>query len=132
MSNLIALAGVGKTVTIRGHDITVIGISARGISVLLSRFPSLLEAMNGKGLDGAALMKLGPDIVAALIAWGTGTPNDEAAEAAADSLDMNTQLALLEAIISETFAGDMPGFIKRLTGLAAGAGVEVGQEIAAE
>ena len=125
---LLDLAGAGRTVPVRGTDITVTGISARGLAGLLTRFPQLIEAMDGKGLDMSALADLGPDVLAAVIAAGTGAAGDAAAEAVADSLGLGEQLTLIEAIAVETFAGDSANFLKRLESLGASVGVEIGAE----
>ena len=126
-ASLLDLAGVGRTVSIRGLEISVTGISARGLAVLFSRFPQLVDAVTGAGLDLSSLAELGPDVLAAVIAAGTGHPGSEQAEAVAASLSMSDQLSLVEAIGSETFAGDAANFMQRLEKLAAGVGVQVGK-----
>lgn len=126
-ASLLDLAGVGRTVSVRGLDIPVTGISARGLAVLFARFPSLVDAVTGAGLDLSSLADLGPDVLAAVIAAGTGHPGSEQAEAVAASLSMADQLSLIEAIGQETFAGDAGNFMKRLEALAAGVGVQVGK-----
>lgn len=126
-ASLLDLAGVGRTVTVRGLDIPVTGISARGLAVLFSRFPALVDAVTGAGLDLSSIADLGPDVLAAVIAAGTGHPGDSKAEAVAASLSMSDQLSLVEAIGSETFAGDAQNFMRRLESLAAGVGVQVGK-----
>lgn len=126
-ASLLDLAGVGRTVTVRGLDIPVTGISAKGLAVLFGRFPQLVDAVTGAGLDLSSLADLGPDVLAAVIAAGTGHPGDAKAEAVAASLSMSDQLSLVEAIGQETFAGDAQNFMARLERLAAGAGVQVGK-----
>lgn len=126
-ASLLDLAGVGRTVTVRGLDIPVTGISARGLAVLFGRFPSLVDAVTGAGLDLSSLADLGPDVLSAVIAAGTGHPGDAKAEAVAASLSMSDQLSLIEAIGTETFAGDPGNFMARLEKLASGVGVQVGK-----
>lgn len=126
-ASLLDLAGVGRTVTVRGLDVPVTGISAKGLAVLFGRFPSLVDAVTGAGLDLSSLADLGPDVLAAVIAAGTGHPGDAKAEAVAANLSMSDQLSLVEAIGAETFAGDAQNFMKRLEQLAAGVGVQVGK-----
>lgn len=125
MSGLLDLAGAGRAVHVRGATVTVTGISARGLAALLRRFPALLEMLDGKGLNIDALATLGPDVLAALIAAGTGAAGDARAEAVADGLGIADQLALVEAIAAETFSGDPAGFLSRLTALAGGLGVQI-------
>lgn len=126
-ASLLDLAGVGRTVAVRGLDIPVTGISARGLAVLFGRFPSLVDAVTGAGLDLSSLSDLGPDVLSAVIAAGTGHPGDAKAEAVAASLSMSDQLSLIEAIGTETFAGDPGNFMARLEKLASGVGVQVGK-----
>lgn len=126
MSSLADLAGVGRDVEIRGRKVTVTGVSARGLATLFRRFPELVGAVTGAGLNIASLVEMGPEVLAAVIAAGTGSPDDPDAEAVADRLGMSDQLALIEAIILESFGGDPEGFMKRLEGLAGGLGVQTG------
>jgi hypothetical protein len=130
VSGLLELAAAGRDVIVRGKPVTVTGISARGLAGLLRRFPELLELLDGKGLNMEALATLGPDVLAAIVAAGTGSAGDKRAEEIADSLGLSDQLALIEAIAVETFAGDPQGFLKRLESLAAGAGVQIGSDAA--
>jgi len=126
MTSLADLAGVGQDVTVRGQKVTVTGVSARGLALLFKRFPELVGAVTGAGLSLASLTELGPDVLAAVIAAGTGAPGDPQAEAVADRLGMSDQLSLIEAILSETFAGDPEDFMKRLENLAGAVGVQTG------
>ena len=129
-ASLADLAGVGRDVEIRGLRVTVTGVSARGLATLFKRFPDLVGAVTGAGLSIASLTEMGPEVLAAVIAAGTGAPGDPAAEDVADRLGMSDQLALIEAIIGETFAGDPEGFMKRLENLAGAVGVQTSQAAA--
>ncbi|MEA5159971.1 hypothetical protein U5903_04205 [Cereibacter johrii] len=131
-ASLLDLAGVGRTVTVRGTPVTVTGISARGLAALFSRFPDLVGAVTGGGLDLTSLVTTGPDVAAAVLAAGTGHPGDERAEAVAASLSLSDQLALLEGIAHETFGGGgVEDFAKRLAAAAASVGVSAGAAEAA-
>ena len=125
-ASLADLAGVGRDVQIRGLKVTVTGVSARGLASLFKRFPDLVGAVTGVGLNISSLVEMGPEVLAAVIAAGTGSPDDPAAEEVADRLGMSDQLSLIEAILSETFAGDPEGFMKRLENLAGAVGVQTG------
>ena len=129
-ASLADLAGAGRDVEIRGLRVTVTGVSARGLATLFKRFPDLVGAVTGAGLSIASLTEMGPEVLAAVIAAGTGAPGDPAAEDVADRLGMSDQLALIEAIIGETFAGDPEGFMKRLENLAGAVGVQTSQAAA--
>ena len=74
MVGLVDIAPVTSTVFIRGHDITITGVSARGIAHLLARFPELRALMTGREVAFGDLLKLGGDVIAAIIAAGTGSP----------------------------------------------------------
>ncbi|MBO4169550.1 phage pre-tape measure protein [Cereibacter azotoformans] len=131
-ASLLDLAGVGRTVTVRGTPVTVTGISARGLAALFSRFPDLIQSVTGGGLDLTSLVTTGPEVAAAVLAAGTGHPGDERAEAVAASLSLSDQLALIEGIAAETFGSDgIEGFAKRLASAAAAAGVRAGEAEAA-
>ena len=124
LASLADLAGAGRDVTVRGRTVTVTGVSARGLAVLFRRFPDLIGAVTGAGLSVSALADMGPDVLAAVIAAGTGSPDDPAAEEVADRLPLSDQLTLIEAIMAESFGGDPAGFMKRLESLAAGIGAQ--------
>jgi hypothetical protein len=129
-ASLADLAGVGRDVEVRGLKVTVTGVSARGLALLFKRFPELVGAVTGAGLSLASLTELGPDVLASVIAAGTGAPGDPQAEAVADGLSMSDQLALIDAILLESFGGDPEGFMQRLEKLAAGVGVQTSQAAA--
>lgn len=125
-SLLLDLAAAGRVVPLRGRDVTVRGLSARAIARLLARFPALTAALAGPGVSAAALLSLGPSVVAAIIAGGLSLLDDDDAERAAGDLTAADQVALIEAILADTVADDPAGFLMRLAKLAAGAGVEIG------
>ena len=120
------------TVSVLGHDVPVSGISVAGLAVLMARFRQVSDYLSGRpvDLDAATLLSLGPDVVAAIIACGTGgvrlTPQgafiDAAEEQAAAALPLEAQANLLEAILSRTFPRGVPDFLDRITRLAQSAG----------
>ena len=122
MVGLVDIAPITSSVTIRGQDITITGVSARGIALLLARFPELRAVMTGREVALDELLKLGGDVIAATIASGTGTPGDTQAEAAADSLTLEEQADLLAAIVELTMPRGFGPLVERLSllGLLAG------------
>lgn len=130
-SLLLDLAAAGRVVSIRGRDVTVRGLSARAIARLLARFPALTAALAGPGISAAALLSLGPSVVAAITAAGLGLLDDEDAERAAGDLTAADQAALIDAVLAETVADDPAGFLQRLASLAARVGVEIGGQTSA-
>lgn len=116
-SSLIALAAARhRTVDIDGTAVSVRGISAREIAVLAARYDEIRAVLSGGevSLSTEALIDLGPDVVAAIIAAGTGGivrderghyALDDEAISVASTLGLGAQILLLDAILSETFPG---------------------------
>ena len=129
MVGLVDIAPVTSTVSIRGQDITITGVSARGIALLLARFPELRAVMTGREVALDDLLKLGGDVIAAIIAAGTGVPGDAQAEAAADNLTLEEQADLLGAIVELTMPRGLGPLVEKLSrlGLLAGGGASAMQ-----
>ena len=70
MVGLVDIAPITSSVTIRGQDIMITGVSARGIALLLARFPELRAVMTGREVAQDVLWRLGGDVIAAIIAAG--------------------------------------------------------------
>jgi hypothetical protein len=119
MVSLLDIADQQKTVTIRGKDVAVFGISAQDIVYLFGKFPELRLLMSGKQADltPETLLKLAPGAVAAAIAAGTGSAGDENAEAVAARLGLGEQLELLAAIFDLTFPQGVGPFVAKLDAL---------------
>ena len=129
MVGLVDIAPVTSTILVRGQDITITGVSARGIALLLARFPELRAVITGREVAMDDLLKLGGDVIAAIIAAGTGVPGDAQAEAAADNLTLEEQADLLGAIVELTMPRGLGPLVERLSrlGLLAGGGASAMQ-----
>jgi hypothetical protein len=126
MPGLLDVAESFLRVTIKGVDVEVPGIGAEGIAYLFHRFPIIRELIGGKSpdLSPEALTKLAPEAIAAIIAAGTGHPNDPETEAVAAKLSADDQLTLLEAIAGETMPKGVAPFVERFSDLFERLGVE--------
>jgi hypothetical protein len=115
MADLLDIAASLETVEIRGQKISVPGIEARGIIYLFQKFPILREWLTKKGgVSVERLSSAGPDIVAAVIAAGTGHPGDERYEAAARNLGISDQLDLVAVIFRVTLPKGVDSLLARL------------------
>ena len=122
MVGLVDIAPVTSTILVRGQDITITGVSARGIALLLARFPELRAVITGREVAMDDLLKLGGDVIAAIIAAGTGSPGDNDAEQAADNLTLEEQADLLASIVELTMPRGLGPLVEKLSrlGLLAG------------
>ena len=129
MVGLVDIAPITSSVSIRGKDISITGVSARGIASLLARFPELRALMTGREVALEDLLKLGGDVIAAIIATGTGAPGDVDAEKAADNLTLEEQADLLAAIVELTMPRGLGPLVEKLSllGLLAGGGASAMQ-----
>jgi len=117
MAGLIDIAPAAETVPIRGTAITVTGIGAHGIAALLQRFPDLRKMMSGMEIDTDDLVAMGGDVVAAVLAAGTGAAGDEAAEVAAAGLSIDEQMDLLGAVMKVTMPKGVGPLVEKLAGM---------------
>lgn len=127
MPGLLDVAPSMKTVTVCGTEVAVTGVSAKGVAVIMSRFPMVRELMTGRapqGLTAESLVQLVPDAIACVIAAGTGAPGDAKAEAIAATLPVGDQLELLDSIIKATLPQGTGPFVEKLTAFASVVGVE--------
>jgi DNA integrity scanning protein DisA with diadenylate cyclase activity len=124
MGTLSDIVGKNPKVIIRGVEIEITGISAQSLSVLIARFPQILELLDGRASSFKleTLVAVGPEFVAALLAAGTGSLADPDAERNAGRLTIDDQFTLLEAIMKWTFA-DVGEFLARIERAASSTGL---------
>lgn len=132
MVGLLDIAPVTEKVSVRGTEIEVLGVSAKGIAHLLSRFPELRNLITGRGVSPEAIMEIGGDIVAAIIAAGTGYPADKRAEEIANSLSIDEQTDLMAAILRLTMPKGFGPFVEKLAGLGTLLGADAVSEMQAQ
>jgi len=101
--------------------ITVYGVTLDGVVLLLDRFPEFKELITPKRgeLDAKeftieGLIKMGPRIMGAVIAAGTGEPGSEVAENAAKMLPIGLQVKIIKEIMEATFPGGLGPFVEDL------------------
>lgn len=123
MVGIVDIAPITKTVVIRGANIEVVGVSAKGIASLLSRFPALRALVTGRGNDEVIqeILALGGDVLVAIIAAGTGHPGDQAVEEAASrNLTLEEQLDVLVEIIKLTMPNGVGPLMEKLSSVGLG------------
>jgi hypothetical protein len=99
MAGLLEIANVPRMVNVLGKDVDVFGISGRAVAALMARFPAVGKMFSGIEVQKEDLYKMGPEVIAALIAAGCGKPGDPAAEEFAANLGVGDQLDLLDEIL---------------------------------
>jgi hypothetical protein len=122
MVGLLDLAPLGlpsEQVAVRGLQVDVFAIPSIDIARILKRFPVLRMAMAGKNVSPDELVETGADVVAAIIAAGTGDTDKAKSEEMAASLTPDEQGRLIEKIVTLTLpnvAGPLVAKVKGLLG----------------
>jgi hypothetical protein len=124
MVGLIDIAPAVENVTVGANKVPVYGVSAKGIALLLARFPELREMMSGREVGVDKLLAMGGDAVAAIIAAGCGYPGDQEQEAAAGRLPVEVQADFLAPILRLTMPKGVGPFVEKLAGLGSVLGVD--------
>lgn len=118
---MVALTDLGpltKVVVIRGLELQVGGVSARGIMQLIDRFPLVRRMFSARDVAPEDLLAVAPEVAYAVIAAGLGKPGDkEQEEAVAEKLALGEQADLLLAVFEATFPKGVDHFVDRLAAL---------------
>jgi hypothetical protein len=132
MVSLVDILDIKKTVTIRGKEIDIEGINAEKLGLLIISFPEMRLAFAGKevSLKPEDIIKMGPRIVATVIAAGTGPATEDKDgqlsfdtevfkqnTAAAGKLSIGEQITLITAIFEKTFPDGFGPFVESLKSL---------------
>lgn len=133
MTSLLDIGPLTASVTVRGKDITVNGIGSDTLVQLLNDYPDIRKMMAGAlggKVDEGAVVKLGPEIMTAIILAGAGfKANDEKAKEKIASLTIGEQMIILDPIMTMTFPKGFPSFVEaisRFAGESADVAVEGG------
>ena len=112
---LFDISDFGEDVEVgEGKKLRIKGISASGVLTLLMRYPDMQKWLAGQSLAISDVMLEGPDVIAAIIAAGTGAPGDVDAEDIAASLPVEVQTDAVEAIYRQTFRSGFGPFVLRV------------------
>lgn len=106
MPGLLDIAPAAKRVMIPTSEgeaaVDVRGLSISDIRDLLARFPEVVGMLGSGNVKVADVMKLGPEIVGAIIAAATGYPGNEKAETFCKEIGAGVQAEVLAAAIKLT------------------------------
>lgn len=118
--SILDIGPVSDTVPVGDKLLTVYGLSAKGIFLVLQSYPELREWFAnqiGRKIEPAALIAEMPGAVAAIIAAGCGCPGNVVAEENAAGYPIETQLDIIEKIGGLTFKNGFGPFAQRVVAL---------------
>lgn len=98
-------------------SLRVYGISAKGLFAIFQRFPEVAAWFKGGKFDPQSLIAQVPQALSGVIATACGYPGDDAMEAKADDIAVDSQLDVLEAIFRLTFKNGFGPFVLRIVAL---------------
>lgn len=124
MVGLLDIADIKGSVTIRGVEVDVVGMSAQDIAKLMNLVPEIRMVMSGRRPAGfsetdlaESLLAQAPDVVATVLAAALGKIDDEATIAAAGKLMVGEQFDILFKCVELTFPQGLKSFLDRMRGL---------------
>lgn len=134
MTSLMDIAPLSEEVELTGgRTISVGGVGADGIAYMLTQSPELRQMMAERKLsiDADGIAKLGPQMIAMVIACGSGFPGNREAEQRAAKLGALDQLKLINAIMRCTMPSGIDPFVEEVLALAnrIGLGEEAGDAV---
>jgi hypothetical protein len=127
MASLHDIAPAQRRVLVPAGDgtdqpVDVRGLSLQDVSDLVARFPEVIGAFSG-GMKNdqilPAILKMGPAVIAAVIAYACGAANDEQAEKVVATWPIGTQAEILAIVVKQTAPRGVGPFVDLLkaTGL---------------
>lgn len=127
MTSIMDIGPLSDSVTLRGVKLNVNGIGADALVVLLDMFPDLHKAIGTrKDMTPKDFIKFGPDIVAAVIAVGTGYEVSDEVIKKIKSFTIGEQMMILAPLLKMTFPQGFHPFVEALSEVVEG-GSQAGQ-----
>lgn len=123
---MVSLVDIGPSkgsVTLRGQDVEVNGLTAVHIVGIMMQFPEVRKVFAEKAADLQLLISQAPLAVAMIIACGTGKEADAATIDVAQSLSVGEQYELLSKIVELTFPKGVKSFLDGVNAAMDSAGV---------
>lgn len=119
MTSLLDIAPLTASVTVRGKEFKVTGLTAQGLIPLLQDFPEVRMMMSGKRPDfkPERFLQMMNEASASIIAAGLGHPGDSKIMAAAQTLAIGETADLMKAILGLTFPNGVSSFMEGLEAL---------------
>jgi hypothetical protein len=117
MPSLKDIVPAGARVRVGQTEIEVFGLTGRAISHLLGRFPDIAKAITGQSIDVSALIRMGPEVVGAIIACGLRKIGDKETEQDAQDLTPGDWIELLAPIVKQTMTKGVAPFASVLADL---------------
>ena len=108
------IAPAAQEIAVGADKISIRGLSMRSLGQLFYRFPQLFDLAVGKEISVTDLATAAPDAFAAAAAASIGNIGDAKAEAFFDSLAVETQADIWDAIVKLTFPGGYGPFVERV------------------
>lgn len=96
----------GRKVSVLGEEIEVFAVRNRAWATLARRFPDLKRTIAGISVSIEDQKISGMETAPAIIAAGLGQLGDEKTEAAIDRLPLDAQMALLRAVMEQSYPPD--------------------------
>lgn len=114
MASILDIAPLNETV----QGVPVYGISAHGVAHLLAKFPQLRAVMAGRSVDEQDLFALGGEVVAEIIAAGTGNVANEEVITHVKHFNAEQQVEFLSVILRLTMPRGVAPFMETVGKLA--------------
>lgn len=114
MVSLVDIGSMKDTVTIRGQEVDINGLTAEHIVGIFYRFPDIRKLLTQLSPDPdvvGSLISRFPEAVGCIIAAACGAPDDRNAIEVATKLSIGEQYMILEKIVPLTFPQGAQNFL---------------------